>query len=183
MISRIATIGTKITTQIVAVAAVLGAFVADAAGREMSSPQTDESLLSRFTIEVPLFTRHVLQDEGFNDHNWGALVEMALSPRWSVVVGDFRNSYYRDTEIAAFRYSFYIWQFSVVKIDTGFMLGFDLNGGYKDHSDVDPLLGALSIKISGDHFSEWELLDKTGIAFTVIPGRTTAINVGLTLGL
>jgi len=100
-----------------------------------------------------------------------------LDPDWSIVAGDFTNSYYRNTAIAAARYSFYKLDISSAGVDIGGMLGFDLKGGYKGNSVVDPLLGALSVKITGTHFSEDEILNGAGVAFTIIPGETVAINV------
>jgi len=48
------------------------------------------------------------------------------------------------------------------------LLGFDLNGGYRDHNGVEPLLGALSIKVTGNRFSEYPLLNGTGVVFTIL---------------
>ena len=45
-----------------------------------------------------------------------------------------------------------------------FVMGFDLNGGYQGHNGVEPLLGALSIKVTGNRFSDYELLNGTGVA-------------------
>jgi hypothetical protein len=169
--------------QLTVVAAVFAFFNSSVSAEEALPSDAGNSLLSRITVEVPLYTRHFPQDAGFNDHNWGAMVDVALSPDWSILLGDITNSYYRNTAIAGARYSIYAWDFPSVKIDTGVMLGFDLNGGYRDRSDADPLLGALSIKITGNHFSEYDMLNRTGVVFTVIPGKTFAINVALAFGL
>jgi len=164
-------------------AAVFACLNAGVSAQEEAPSAAGKTLLSRITVEVPVYTRHIPAVAGFNDHNWGALVDVALSPDWSILLGDFTNSYYRNTVIGGARYSIHAWEFSSIKIDTGVMLGLDLNGGYKGRNDVDPFLGALSVKITGNHFAEDEMLNRTGIAFTVIPGETFGINVALAFGL
>ena len=164
-------------------AAVFAIFNSGAGAEEVSPPDAGNSLLSRITIQVPLYTRHIPQDAGLNDHNWGVLVEARLDPDWSIIVGEFRNSYYRDTVIAASRYSLFAWDYSSIRVDTGAILGFDLNGGYQGYNGVDPLLGALSIKITGNRFSEYGLLNGTGVAFTILPGKIVVANVALSFRL
>lgn len=149
-----------------------------------AAAQEADGFLSRITLEAPVFTRHVPDDRGFNDHNWGLLAEVALDPQWSVVGGVFTNSYYRDTAILGARYSLWQWHAGGIRVDPGILAGFDLNGGYKDHNAVDPLLGALSLKVSGDGFGgASEFLNRTGLALTVIPGDNVALNLAVTLGL
>jgi hypothetical protein len=173
----------KIAGQIMICAAVFAACNSAAGADETSPPDGDDSFLSRITIVVPLYTRHIPQEARFNEDNWGVLLETRLDPDWSVIVGEFRNSYYRDTAVAAFRYSLFSWDISRIKIDTGALLGFDLNGGYQGHNGVDPLLGALSIKITGNRFSEYELLNRTGLEFTILPGQIVMANVALSFRL
>lgn len=173
----------KLARQIVVGAAVFVAFVSNAGAEEASSPDESNSFLSRITIHVPLYTQHIPQGGRFNEDNWGLLVEARLNSDWSIIVGEYRNSYFRDTVVAASRYSLFAWDTSNVRIDTGVLLGFDLNGGYKGHNGVEPLLGALSIKITGNRFSDYELLNGTGIAFTILPGTIVVTNVALILRL
>ena len=171
----------KLAMQIMVCAAVFAIFNSGAGAEKVSPPDGGSSLLSRITIQVPIYTRHIPQNAGFNDHNWGVLVEARLDPDWSIIAGEFRNSYYRDTAIAASRYSIFVCDYSSIRVDTGVMLGFDLNSGYQGYNGVDPLLGALSIKITGN--SEHELLDGTGVAFTIRPGKIVMANGALAFGL
>ena len=173
----------KLAMQVIVCAAVFATFDSSVRAEVAVPSNADNSLLSRITVEVPLYTRHVPGDAGFNDHNWGVLVEARLDSNWSVIVGEFRNSYYRDTAIAASRYSFFVWDYSNVSVDTGAILGFDLNGGYRDHNGVEPLLGALSIKVTGKRFSEYKLLNGTGVVLTVLPGKIVVANLALAFRL
>jgi hypothetical protein len=68
----------------------------------------DSSYLSRVTIETPLYTRHLPTDKGFDDHNWGAFINVDIAKssalgngELSIIGGDFINSYYRNTAILA----------------------------------------------------------------------------------
>jgi|GEM_PF-2059901 hypothetical protein len=173
----------KLARKLLVCSVVFAVFNSSAGAEEVTPPDGGDSLLSRITIQVPLYTRHFPQDAGFNDHNWGLLVEARVDPDWSIIVGEFRNSYYRDTAIAASRYSFFSRDYSSIRVDTGIVLSFDLNGGYQGHNGVDPLLGALSIKITGNRFSEYDLLNGTGVAFTILPGKIVMANVALAFRL
>jgi hypothetical protein len=173
----------SIPVQLIIAGAAVLTCCSNVSAKEVSPSGSGNSLLSRITVEIPLLTRHIPANAGFNDHNWGVLVDVELSPDWSLALGSFTNSYYRNTVVAGARYSFFSWDLSSIKIDTGMMLGLDLNGGYEHRSSVDPLVGALSLKITGNNFSEYEMLNRTGVAFTVIPGDTFAINVALAFGL
>jgi hypothetical protein len=166
-----------------ACAAVFAALHSSAGAQELSPFDAGDSLLSRITIQVPIYTRHIPQDAGFNDRNWGLLVEVRLNPDWSFIGGEFRNSYYRDTAIAVSRYSFFKWDTANIRVDTGVLLGFDLNGGYRDHNGVEPLLGALSIKVTGNRFSDYPLLNGTGVVFTILPGKIVVANLALAFRL
>src|SRR5438874_723516 len=86
---------------------IVGAAVLAFFNSSVGAKEAPPSFLSRITVEVPLYTRHIPTVAGFNDHNWGALVDVALSPDWSIILGDFTNSYYRNTVIAGARSSIY----------------------------------------------------------------------------
>ena len=143
------------------------------------------SFLSRFTIEVPLFTRHTPHDEWFNDHNQGALVEFALGRHMYLSAGNFMNSYKRNTTFAGFSWLPINVEFSHLKIDMGGMIAADLNGGYKGFNDLHPLLGAFVIKLAGNRFegTRFETLNRMGLGITIIPPNpkhgSTAINLSL----
>jgi hypothetical protein len=171
-------------------AAVLGSlFVASAAGAEAHPSDENESFLSRITIEVPVFTRHVPHDNGFNDHNWGAFIDIALNRKWSVVMGDYINSYRRSTIFAGLSYMPIGLEFSKVRVSVGAMAAVDINGGYRHFNQVEPLLGALSIKVTGAHFEDpkFDVLNRLGIAVTIIPpkanGGSAPVNFALTYRL
>ena len=140
------------------------------------------SFLSRVSIEVPLFTRHFPHDERFNDHNWGASVEVALGHHMAVVAGDYICSYDRNTLFAAFSWLPINFEFSHVKIDAGGLIGADLNGGYRRHNDMEPFLGAFVIKVMGNNFEDG-ILNRLGVGITIIPpnphGGSTAVNLAL----
>jgi hypothetical protein len=142
----------------------------------------DASFLSRVTVDVPFFTRHVPHPELFNNHNWGAFVDVAISEHWSVAAGDFINSYKRSTIFVGLAYmpvQLDLWH---VRARVGGMLGFDVNGGYRPFNDVNPLLGAFSIRFTGTGF-ENDLFNRLGIAIKMIPPApdhgSTAINFAL----
>jgi len=177
------TAASKRVRQVTACAAVLALMHSSAGAQEASASGGGDSLLSRITVQVPVYTRHIPQDAGFNDRNWGLLVEVGLDPDWSIIGGEFRNSYYRDTAIAVSRYSFFKWDTANIRVDTGVLLGFDLNGGYRDHNGVEPLLGALSIKVTGNRFTDYPLLNGTGVALTVLPGKIVVANLALAFRL
>ena len=100
----------------------------------------------------------------------------------SAVGGYFTNSYYRDT---AFLAGSAMWSLctrcSNANIDAGFMIGADLNGGYKGYSSVDPLMGAFQMRFTGANFTDphYEALNHLGLALTVIPGQNFALNLAL----
>jgi hypothetical protein len=146
------------------------------------------SFLSRVTIEEPLYTRHLPTDKGFDDHNWGAFINVDTAKlsaigngELSVIGGDFTNSYYKNTAILAGAIT-WTATFTNLKIDTGPVLGIDINAGYQGHNNLDPLLGAVQVKVGGTDFGpEYELLNHLGVAVTLIPG--TVINLALTFRL
>jgi hypothetical protein len=163
--------------------------VASAARAEALSPDSGDPFLSRVTIEVPVFTRHIPHDSGFNDHNWGAFVDVALTPNWSVVTGDYINSYNRNTFFAGMSYMPINLQLSKLRVSVGGMIAVDINGGYEHFNQVEPLLAALSIKITGSDFenTNFDVLNRVGIAVTIIPpkprGGSIPVNFALTYKL
>jgi len=148
----------------------------------------DASFLSRVTIEEPLYTRHLPTDKGFDDHNWGAFVNVDMTKlsaigngELSVIGGDFTNSYYKNTAILAGAIT-WTTTFSNLRIDAGPVVGIDLNAGYQGHNNLDPLLGAVQVRVGGTDFGpEQELLNHLGVAVTLIPG--TVINLALAVRL
>src|SRR5437016_4391739 len=73
----------------------------------VAEPPQDGDVWSRVTLAAPVFTRHVPHDAGFNDRNWGLFADVALTRRWSVLGGDFENSYRRNTAFLAASYSLF----------------------------------------------------------------------------
>jgi hypothetical protein len=148
----------------------------------------DSSFLSRVTIEEPLYTRHLPTDKGFDDHNWGAFVNVDIAKSSAlgngelvIIGGDFINSYYRNTAILAGAIT-WTTTFRNLRIDAGPVLGIDLNAGYQGHNNLDPLLGAFQVRVGGtDLGQEYGLLNHLGIAITLIPG--TVINLALAVKL
>src|SRR5689334_22969981 len=65
----------------------------------------DASFLSRITVDVPFYSRHEPHSVRFNNHNWGAFVDIAFSEHWSAAAGDFINSYKRNTIFAGVAYT------------------------------------------------------------------------------
>jgi hypothetical protein len=152
-----------------------------------AEPMPDtSSFLSRITIDVPFFTRHVPHPELFNNHNWGAFVDVALSEQWSIAAGDFSNSYKRSTIFAGLAWMPLRLDLSHANALVGTMFGFDVNGGYTPYNKVNPLLGAVSIRFTGAGF-ENDVFNRVGIAIKVIPPApkdgSTAINFALSYKL
>ena len=140
------------------------------------------SFLSRITVDVPFFTRHVPHPELFNNHNWGAFVDVAVTEHWSIAAGDFINSYKRATIFAGLAWMPVRLDLTHVNARAGVMFGVDVNGGYRPYNEVNPLLGAFSIRFNGTGFED-NLFDRLGIAIKVIPPApkhgSTAINFAL----
>jgi len=148
----------------------------------------EDETISRITIELPLLTRHVPNDSQFNDHNWGGFIDFALNDHFSLVGGDFINSFKRNTAFAGVSWEPVSFKFSGAKIAFGGMLGFDLNGGYRGFNAVDPLLGALNIRLSAADYRENKgFFHNFGLLATIIPPNpkagSTAINLALTYHL
>ena len=144
------------------------------------------SFRSRVTVDVPVYSRHEPHSERFNNHNGGAFVEIAINEHWSVATGDFINSYKRATIFAGAAWMPLNFSFYRVRVRAGGMLGLDVNGGYKRYNDVNPLLGAASLRFTGSGF-ENDFLNRVGIAIKVIPpapdNGSTAINFALSYRL
>ena len=150
-------------------------------------PDAYENFWSRVTVTVPLFTHHVPQDKGYNDQNWGGWVNVAFDRQWSVVGGDFLNSYNKNTAFAGVAWMPFNWDLAKARIDLGVMVGADLNGGYKHVSSVEPLLGALALTIRGANFGRGALLNRLGLTFTAIPsagrGGSCPLNLAVSIQL
>lgn len=181
MIGRAA--ATAILTSVVLAASAAGeAHAADA--------QTDPpsgSFWSRVTLEVPVLTRHIPHRDDLNNGDWGAFVDVALTKHWSIVGGDFINSFNKNTAFAAVSYTPLRFDFGKVRIAPDVMVGLDLNGGYKGDSQVDPLMGAVQIKFTAADLDgpRYALLRRLGLALTLIPpslqkGGAMPVNLALT---
>src|SRR5579863_2719197 len=105
-----------------------------------SSSGEDDSV-SRITLELPVLTHHIPHDSEFNDHNWGGFVDFALDDHFSLVGGDFINSYKRNTAFAAVSWEPLSFTVSSAKLAFGGMLGVDLNHGYRGFNEAEPFLG------------------------------------------
>lgn len=170
-----------ITTAAMALAASLFATAAmadDVSGNE-------GSFLSRVMIGVPLYTHHFPHDDQFNDHNWGGYVDVKLMKNVGFDLGDFKNSYRRNTAFAAIAYTPINIRTEHFKVDLGAMVGADLNGGYRPFNSADPLLGAFLIRMGGRNFTDFKVLNRVGVAAIIIPPApsgpsATAVNLSLT---
>jgi hypothetical protein len=145
----------------------------------------DDNFWSRVTLEAPLLTRHIPRDQGYNDHNWGGVIDISLDRQaWSVELGDIDNSFRKYTIFAAVAWVPTIWTGDHLRVSAGGIAGLDLNGGYRHHSSVDPLVGALALKFElKDLDGSWAALNGLGVAFHAFPGDPTALNLALTYRL
>lgn len=170
-------------------ALILVTAVSSRAVAEDAPTGQDDTILSRLTLAIPFFSRHYPHDRDFNDQNWGAVLFYALDDQFSVAGGDFTNSYSRNTAFAGVSWTPYTVHLSSVQIGLGGIIGLDLNGGYRGHNGLDPLLAAGTIKFSGNYFEEpdYQFLNRFGLLMTVIPGigasTSTAFNLALTVRL
>lgn len=152
-------------------------------------PPGYDSFLSRVTVAVPFFTVHAPDGRRFNDDNWGGFVFVALNDQVSVLGGDFRNSYDRNTAVAAVSYWPINLDVAPVRIDMGGLVGVDLNNGYRGYNNLEPALGAFSLKLGSDRVNDADisLLERAGLLVTIIPGvarnTSTAFNLALTVRL
>jgi hypothetical protein len=157
---------------VICAAIALAALAAGRARADEAQPDAaGASFWSRVTLEVPFLTRHIPDTNGFDDDNWGGLVDVALTRHWSVVGGDYINSFRRNTAFAAVSYTPMSFDVGRLRIAPDVMLGLDLNGGYRGVSSVDPLLGAVQLKLTRAHpgNTRWTVLDRLGLAITLIP--------------
>jgi hypothetical protein len=147
--------------------------------------EAEESSFPRITIEAPFLTRHVPHDQGYDDHNWGAFIDLQLIRHFSLVGGDFINSFRRNTAFAGIAYTPFYIELPNAEIDIIGAVAADLNRGYKGYNKLDPLLGSVSVRLMGTHFdgTPLQFLNHLGLAVTVIPpvnGPITAINLAVT---
>ena len=173
---------------ILASAVLAAAAPARAAGALADAP--DDTFWSRVTLEVPVLTQHIPHRADLDNGDWGALVDVAVTRHWSVVGGDFINSFHRNTVFAAVSYTPVRFDLGKLRIAPGAMVGLDLNGGYRGFSQVDPLLAAVQIKLGAGDLAgpRYAFLERLGLAFTFIPpnmqrGGAMPVNLALTYRL
>lgn len=172
-----------------AAATAAGACLAGAAHAEDGWKDPNQTFWSGVLLDVPVYTHHVPHDSQFNDQNWGLFVEYPLGPHLSLVGGDFKNSYNKNTAFAGIGVTAFHWKVSNVAVGVGGVLALDLNGGYRGFNQVDPLLGALTVRFSGaaPEDSPWKVFNHWGLLTTIIPpdpkGGSTAINVAISYRL
>jgi hypothetical protein len=170
----------------VAIACLFALALSSPAALADDAATTDQSFWSRITLLAPVYTKHLPHDRGYNDHNWGGFAEFRVVDGISLVGGEFKNSYSRDTILAGVTFLPINFEMDHLRVDLGGEIGADLNGGYKGYNKWDPLFGTLSVRFSGTGFENSPLLNHIGIAVSVIPpldGPITAINLALTLRL
>lgn len=175
------------TQLIPAALAALALCAGQARAEDAQARGQDDSFWSRVTVELPAYTHHIPHDAFFNDQNWGAFVDYRLTRQWSLVGGDFKNSYSRNTAFAAVAWTPIQVDVSAVRVGLGAIAGVDLNGGYRGFNQYEPLLGALTLRLSAAHPEPGNLLNRFGLLTTVIPpaakNGSTAINVAVTYRL
>jgi hypothetical protein len=170
-------------------AAALAIVLGTPARAEEASSGSDGSFASRLTLAIPFFSLHFPKDREFNDRNWGGVLFYAVDDQFSLAAGDFINSYRRNTAFAGVSLTPWALDLSGLQVRPGLLAGFDLNGGYRGHDPIAPLLGAGTISISGDYSDEarTNFLNRLGLLITVIPGfgggRSNAVNLALTVRL
>ena len=148
-----------------------------------------DTFLSRITVAAPFFSAHFPSDRDFNDDNWGGAIFYALDTHTSLVGGDIINSYRRNTGFAAISLTPWTLDLKEIRISPGALVGIDLTNGYKRYNPVEPLLGAVTIKISSPDYRDlqFQFLNRLGLLVTVIPGfgdnRATATNLAIALRL
>jgi hypothetical protein len=165
--------------------AILALAVLAAGGAASAAEPAYDSIWSRVTLEVPVLTRHIPHRDDLNNGDWGAFVDVAVNRHWSVVAGDFENSFHKNTAFAAVSYTPTHFDLGKVRISPDGMVGLDLNGGYKGNSSVDPLMAAVQIKIGAADASGPGLMRRLGLALTFIPpslqkGGAMPVNLALT---
>ena len=165
-------------------AAALAAGQARAGDSQAGQP--DESFWSRVTLVVPVYTHHFPNSGQFDDQNWGAFANVAITQHWSVVGGDYINSFRRNTVFAGASFTPVGFDLGKVRLTPGVMAGVDLNGGYHGHNPLEPLLGALELNVTGEHLEQtrYRILDRMGLAIILMPGgfnQRGAVPVNLAL--
>jgi hypothetical protein len=167
-------------------ACALAAAVLTAGQARADSDQPDgsgQSFWSRVTIAVPVYTHHFPNNGQFDDHNWGAFADVEITEHWSVIGGDYINSFHRNTVFAGVTFTPVTFDLGKVRVAPGVMGGVDLNGGYDHHNPVEPLLGALELNLTAQRTKSW-ILDRTGLSLILMPGgfnQRGAVPVSLAL--
>jgi len=158
-----------------------------AVAQDRAAPDAPRPFLSRVTVELPVLTRHTPHDSAFNDENWGAFVDVALTDTFSVVGGDFRNSYHRNTAFAAVSWEPIRVRVADARLAFGAIAGVDLNGGYRPFNSADPFLGAFNLRLTAAEPDPNRAFTRLGLLLTVIPpapkNGSTAVNLALTYRL
>lgn len=171
----------------VAAAGLLASLAHGHAAAQTTGTAEQQSFWSRVTLEAPVFTRHTPHDSAFNDQNWGLLADVALTPHWSLVGGAFRNSYRRNTAIAAVSWEPVSVRIAQARLAAGALAAIDLNGGYRPYNTADPFLGAFNLRLTHADPDPERPLTRLGLLVTVIPPApkhgATAVNVALTYRL
>ncbi len=170
-------------TTLTAAAALAASLFATAA--MAADTNGNDDFWGRLTLGVPVYTHHFPHDDLFNDHNWGAFLDVKMMKNLSFDVGDFKNSYRRNTAFAAVAYTPINIRTEHLKLDIGGMLGADLNGGYRPVNSIDPVLGAFIVKFGGRNYPDFGLLNRLGLEAIIIPPApkgpsATAFNLSLT---
>lgn len=179
---RSAPVGRALACALMAAALTGGPAWADDAQPDAADP----SFWSRLTLAIPVYTRHFPDQGDFDDHNWGAFANLALTRHWSIVGGDYINSFRRNTAFAGASFTPVSFDLGKLRVTPGVMGGVDLNGGYRGHNPVEPLLGALELDVTGHGMEQtsYRILDRVGLALTLFPGgfnQRGAIPVNLAL--
>lgn len=87
------------------------------------------------TLVLPLLTHHFPHDAGMNDRNWGIGIERQISPHWSLLAEDYRNSFYRQTVVVGGSWM----PVRMGHATLGLAAGLDLTHGYQ-RNPIHPLL-------------------------------------------
>ena len=148
--------------------------------------QSDESFWSRVTLAIPVYTRHFPDQGHFDDHNWGAIANVAVTRHWSIIGGDYINSFRHNTAFVGASFTPVSFDLGKIQVTPGVMGAVDLNGGYRRHNPVEPLLGALELNITGAGMEQtrYRILDRVGLSLTLFPGgfnQRGAVPVNLAL--
>ena len=160
--------------------------LASAAAAQPTLTRDCSGFWSRVTLALPVATRHVPNNDDFNNENFGLLADVAMNDQWSMVAGGFRNSYGRNTAVAGAAWHTLSTTVGALRVRSGGLLAIDLNGGYRRYNSADPLVAAFSVRLSSAEPDEGPL-SRVGIQLTVIPpapdNGSTAFNLAITYKL